>query len=65
MTNAKELLIKAVQQNASDLFIVTGLPATMRINNSMVKAGEEKMMPPETEQFLEEIYAMAERPMNN
>ena len=48
MSNAKELLEKAVRQNASDIFIVTGLPATMRINNSMVRVDEEKMMPPET-----------------
>lgn len=64
MNNAKELLEKAVRQNASDIFIVTGLPATMRINNSMVRVDEEKMMPPETEQFLKEIYNMAQRPMD-
>ena len=64
MITAKELLEKAFQNKASDIFIVTGLPASMRINHNMVRLDDQKLMPPDTERFIKEIYALAERPMN-
>lgn len=63
MITAKELLEKAFQKKASDIFIVTGLPASMRVNHTMVREGDQKLMPPDTERFIKEIYALAERPM--
>ena len=64
MITAKELLEKAFQNKASDIFIVTGLPASMRVNHNMVRLDDQKLMPPDTERFIKEIYALAERPMN-
>lgn len=64
MNTAKELLTKAVAQKASDIFIVTGLPASMRVNQSLLKVDDRKLMPKDTEQLLQEIYALAERPMD-
>ena len=36
MITAKELLEKAFQNKASDIFIVTGLPASMRVNHNKI-----------------------------
>ncbi len=64
MNHAKELLEKAVSQKASDIFIVTGLPASMRVNHTLVRVDEERLMPADTEQVIKEIYALAERSMD-
>ena len=64
MNTAKELLEKAVAQKASDIFIVTGLPASMRVNHALLIVDDQRLMPRDTEQLLREIYALAERPMD-
>ena len=64
MNTAKELLEKAVAQKASDIFIVTGLPASMRVNHALLRVDDQRLMPRDTEQLLREIYALAERPMD-
>lgn len=64
MNTAKELLEKAVARKASDIFIVTGLPASMRVNHALLRVDEQRLMPRDTEQLLREIYALAERPMD-
>ena len=63
MTTAKELLEKAVQQKASDIFIVTGRPVSMRVNNSLVMNDDERLMPEDTEKLIHEIYEIARRPI--
>ncbi len=49
MTTAKELLEKAVHQKASDIFIVTGRPVSMRVNNSLVMIDTRRLMPADTD----------------
>ena len=63
MTTAKELLEKAVHQKASDIFIVTGRPVSMRVNNSLVMIDTRRLMPADTEKLIREIYEIAERPV--
>lgn len=63
MITAKELLEKAVHQKASDIFIVTGRPASMRINSALVMSNDQRLMPADTEKLIREIYEIADRPI--
>ena len=54
-----ELLEKAVTEKTSDVFIVAGLPASCRSNGVIIREYEEKLMPPQTQALVEEIYHLA------
>ncbi|MCB7305045.1 PilT/PilU family type 4a pilus ATPase [Bariatricus massiliensis] len=54
------LLEKAVADRASDIFIVAGLPASCRTNGVIVRESEERLMPPETRELLNQIYHLAD-----
>ena len=54
-----DLLQKAVADHASDIFIVAGLPPSYRANGRILREHEEKLMPKETQECVEEIYALA------
>ena len=54
--NLEEFLTLATKEEASDLFIVAGLPLTMKVNGVMRRINEEKMMPQDTEKIIREIY---------
>lgn len=57
--NTKELLQKAIDNNASDIFIIAGLPASMRMNNTMGVETGERLLPNDTLAIIEDIYKMA------
>ncbi len=56
-----DLLKKAVENKASDVFIIAGLPVSYRINGRIIKEESERLMPPETESYLRQIYALDNR----
>lgn len=58
--DVREVLRKAVEEHASDIFIVAGLPISYRSNNVIIKEEGERLMPPETENYLEQIYELAD-----
>lgn len=58
--NVEQLLRKAVENHASDIFIVAGLPASYRINGVIQHENEEKLMPAETRRYMEQIYMLDE-----
>ena len=58
--NAKILLENAVRSGASDIFIVAGLPASIRLNGTVVRLNEERLLPGHTGSILSEIYALAD-----
>lgn len=61
-----ELLEKASQMGASDLFIVAGLPITFKIHGKMSEPDNVRMMPQDTESIIKDIYEMAgNRSMDN
>jgi twitching motility protein PilT len=63
--NVQEYLQKAVEAKASDLFIVAGLPASIRVNGSISHISEEKLLPKDTENLIQQIYLLAaERPID-
>ena len=57
--NTKELLQRAIDNNASDIFIIAGLPASMRINNSMAIETGDRLLPNDTQAVLTDIYELA------
>ena len=61
--NVKDLLEKAVQKNAADIFIVAGLPVSYRIGGVIVQDDDLKLTPSQTSEFLKQIYELHERDM--
>lgn len=60
-----QLLQEAIQTGASDVFIVAGLPFSMRINGVIVRENEEKLTPTDTSNIVSQIYQLAgNRDMN-
>lgn len=55
-----QLLENAVKNHASDIFIVAGLPISYRARGTIVRQNEEKLMPSDTQKYLEDIYELAE-----
>ena len=64
MTTLKEHLTMAVEQGASDLFIVPGAPVSVKVDGALISMGEEKVMPALGDQYISELYAFAERSMD-
>ncbi|HCT90999.1 MAG TPA: type IV pili twitching motility protein PilT [Lachnospiraceae bacterium] len=58
--NLSELLNRAIGEQASDVFIVAGLPVSFRKNGTIHHISEEKLFPSDTEGFLTEIYEAAD-----
>lgn len=58
-TDIRHLLEKAVNEGASDIFVVAGLPITWRVNGRIHHMDGEKLMPSQTEEYVKEIYSLA------
>lgn len=56
---AVDLLTKITDMGASDIFIVAGLPLSYKLHNQIHNEGEEKLMPTDTAQLINEIYELA------
>ena len=57
--DAVALLTAAVERQASDIFIVAGLPLTCKIKGVTTQLGEDKLMPQHTAGLIGELYALA------
>lgn len=57
----KELLTEAKEKNASDLFLISGLPVSYRINDVVVRRDDKKLLPDATSALVSEIYGLADR----
>lgn len=55
----KEILSHAIEQQASDVFIVAGLPVSFRKNGTISQLNEERLLPDHTRELLCEIYSQA------
>lgn len=55
MLSFEELLMKAVDLNASDIHFTVGIPPTMRINGSLIPYGEEKLSPRDIEDYVKQV----------
>lgn len=65
MATLLHYLEKAVQDQASDLFIVAGGPVSAKLDGHIRPISEEKLLPPDTKELITEIYALADRPMDS
>ena len=54
-----QLLQQAVQAQASDVFIVAGLPVSMRIKGVITKENDTKLTPYDTSSIVTQIYRLA------
>lgn len=54
-----KILEQAIEEKASDVFIVAGLPVTFRKNGVICQVTDEKLFPADTEALLAEIYKQA------
>ncbi|MBR4284339.1 MAG: type IV pili twitching motility protein PilT, partial [Anaerotignum sp.] len=63
MANLMEYLQQAVSHEASDLFLVAGGAANEKVDGHIRPLDGERLLPPETEQLVSEIYRLANRPM--
>lgn len=54
------ILKQAIEEQASDVFIVAGRPVSFRKNNAIYCINEERLLPNDTELLLTEIYACAD-----
>jgi twitching motility protein PilT len=63
--NIQELLHHALDLNASDVFIIAGLPVSYRINGNVEITETDKLTPADTEAFITQIYTDAKRSMDH
>lgn len=59
--NIKDILLNAIEQSASDVFIVVGTPVSFKLHGQIEKQGQVAMKPSDTEQMIREIYTLAHR----
>ncbi len=59
-----DYLRTAVEEGASDLFIVAGGTVSCKIKGSIRSIGDEKVFPQETERLITDLYAQAGRDMS-
>lgn len=57
--NLRAILEQAIEEKASDVFIVSGLPVSFRKDGVIRRVNEERLLPPDTESLLTEIYQHA------
>ena len=60
-----EYLKQVVSDQASDLFLVAGVPASEKLEGRIRPIDDKKLKPADTEQLVSEIYTMAGRPMTH
>ena len=63
MADVLEYLRRAVEDHASDLFIVAGGSVSEKVGGRLVSLSGEKVFPQETEALISAIYEMADRDM--
>lgn len=57
-------LKQAVEHQASDIFIVAGGAISEKTDGHIRTVGTNKLLPPETEQLVRDLYALAARPID-
>lgn len=65
MAELLDYLKRAVEDEASDLFIVAGGKVSEKVEKNLVPISEEIVYPQETERLIRELYSRAKRPIEN
>ncbi len=64
MAELLHYLKQAVEHQASDIFIIAGGAISEKVDGHIRTVGENKLLPPETEQLVQELYKLAKRPID-
>ena len=59
MQPMSEILQKAIEENASDIFLIAGHCCAFKINGTILDYGEDKLTPEDTASIIQEIYHFA------
>lgn len=59
-SNINEILTRAIHENASDIFIVSGCPVSAKIGGRIIPLEDEKLNFHDTHQLIEQIYELYE-----
>jgi len=60
--NLLEVLKNASEKKASDIFIVAGLPLSMKVKGEIISVTEDKLTPNDTAALIREIYEIGKNP---
>ena len=63
--NIMEILDKSVSENASDIFLVAGLPVTLKCKGEQKRLEGDNLKPDGIAALIDEIYALAKREKTN
>ena len=61
MAKIVEYLQRAIEDHASDLFVVAGGAVSEKVDGHIRPLSAERLMPPDTKELINEIYMLAER----
>jgi len=64
MMDLQVLLKTAVEKSAADIFIVSGIPISIRKDGLIIPLNDEKLLPNTASPLIEEIYGIAKREMD-
>lgn len=64
-TTIMQYLVNAVKLKASDIFIVSGMPISLKVGGIIRPAGGETVLPPLSQKLITELYELAGRSMVN
>ena len=63
--NITEILQKAIDAEASDIFLIAGLPVTLKCHGHQQRLDGERMMPEPIADLIDEIYRLGKREKTN
>ena len=64
MESIEAYMKRAVDETASDLFVVAGQTVSMKKEGEIVPIDSERLMPDASEKLVRELYGMARRPID-
>ena len=65
MEKLMDFLSQAVKDGASDVFLVPGAPVSYKLEGELLPMQEPKISPDRSKHYIEEIYSLAQRPMDD
>ncbi|MBE6017524.1 MAG: PilT/PilU family type 4a pilus ATPase [Lachnospiraceae bacterium] len=63
--NINEIISLAVEKDASDIFLIAGLPVTFKAYGDQLRIGDEKLFPADITVLVDEIYDVSGRERTN
>ena len=57
--NITEILTRAANAHASDVFLIAGLPCSWKVDGKLVHGDGDKLKPEDTEALIRQIYELA------